>query len=81
MNGLKFIKTELESKCYGNILVTYNPNTQKLVITIETDFCFAFKQIIEPTTLSDKQALAILVKSIKLSYIGFLLDFYFKNSD
>lgn len=80
MNGVKFIETELTSKCYGNISVTYSAKRQHLFVQIFTDVFFRYHKDVDPALMSDKVALTILVNDIKLSYINFLLDFYFKTS-
>ena len=78
MNGVEFIKTELESKCHGNISVTYSRNKQRLFVQIITDVFFRYNREITPDLMTDKAVLITIVNNIKLEYIDFLLDFYFK---
>ena len=40
MNGVEFIKRELECKCYGNVAVTYSDKRQHLFVEITTDLFF-----------------------------------------
>ena len=80
MDGVKFIEAELASKCYGNISVTYSAKRQHLFVQIFTHLFFRYHKDVEPALMSDKTALTVLVNDIKLSYINFLLDFYFKTS-
>lgn len=80
MDGVKFIESELTSKCYGNISVTYSTERQHLYVQIFTDLFFRYHKDVDLALMSDKAALTILVNNIKLSYINFLLDFYFKTS-
>ena len=81
MNGVKFIESELESKCYGNITVTYSAKRQHLFVEINTDMFFRYHRDITPDLMSDKAALTEIVNIIKLDYISFILDLYFKTSD
>lgn len=81
MNGVQFIKSELESKCYGNIDVLYSTKVQHLYVQIYTDVLFRYHRDITPDLMSDKAVLSTIVNSIKLEYISFLLDFYFKTSN
>ena len=81
MNGVKFIESELASKCYGNISVTYSNQRKHLFVQIFTDVFFRYHKDVDPLLMSDKAGLTVLVNDIKLSYINFLLDFYFKTSE
>lgn len=78
MNGVEFIKKELESKCFGNISVNYIRNKQRLFVHIITDVFFKYNREITPDLMTDKAVLTTIVNDIKLEYIDFLLDFYFK---
>lgn len=81
MDGVKFIEKELDSKCYGNISVNYSRNRQHLFVQIITDVIFRYHREITPDLMTDKAVLTKIVNSIKLEYISFLLDFYFKTSN
>lgn len=81
MNGVKFIESELESKCYGNIAVTYSDKRQHLFVEINTDMFFRYHRDITSDLMTDKAVLTQIVNDIKLAYISFLLDFYFKTSN
>ena len=81
MNGVEFIKRELECKCYGNVAVTYSDKRQHLFVEIFTDVFFRYHMDITPSLMTDKGVLTTIVNSITLEYINFLLDFYFKISD
>ena len=78
MDGVNFIERELASKCYGNVAVTYSAKSQHLFVEINTDVFFRYHRDITPDQMIVKEELTKLVKNIKLSYIGFILDFYFK---
>lgn len=80
MNGIKFIEAELTSKCYGDITVLYDNDRQRLYARIGTGIIFRYHKYVTPDIMTDKAALTVLVNDIKLSYINFLLDFYFKTS-
>ena len=81
MDGVKFIERELASKCYGNIAVNYSAKRQHLFVEINTDVFFRYHRDITPDLMSDQAVLTTIVNSIKLEYISFLLDFYFKTSN
>lgn len=81
MNGVKFIERELASKCYGNVAVTYSAKRKHLFVEINTDVFFRYHRDITPDLMADKAVLTAIVNSIKLEYISFLLDFYFKTSN
>lgn len=81
MNGVKFIVSELESKCYGNIAVYYSVKRQHLFVEINTDMFFKYHRDIPLDLMSDKAALTEIVNSIKSDYISYILDLYFKTSN
>ena len=78
MNGVKFIESELESKCYGNVAVNYSIKRQHLFVEITTYMFFRYHRDIPIELMSDKAALTEIVNSIKSDYISFILEFYFK---
>lgn len=78
MEEMKFIKHELESKCYGKINVEYSDDFGFLYVVIETDIIYRYKKEIDISSLAGRQALTEIVKIIKLDYIEFLMDKYFK---
>lgn len=81
MNGVQFIKSELESKCYGNIDVLYSTKAQHLYVQIFTDVLFTYRRDITPDLMTDKEVLTAIVNSIKSEYLSFIIDFYFKSSN
>lgn len=81
MNGVEFIEAELISKCYGHITVKYIPERGQLYVEITTDISFTFLRHITPDSMTDKAVLTAIVNIIKLAYIGFILDYYFKTSN
>ena len=81
MDGVKFIESELESKCYGNVAVYYSVKRQHLFVEINTDMFFRYHRDITLDLMSDKAALTEIVNSIKSDYISFILDLYFKTSN
>lgn len=79
MRALNYISKELGTVCEGTIDVQYSYETSYLRVVISTDTRFYYVKKILPKALDTAAALTTIVKSIKLEYLSFLLDKYFKN--
>ena len=81
MDGVKFIKTELERECSGKITVDYRRSSRHLFVQIGPDPSFRYHRKITPNLMSDTAVLTTIVKIIMMLYKSYLLDIYFKTSD
>lgn len=82
MDGLKFIRNELQSKCVGKVRVWYHKDIEELnvIINARADIGFHYRMNFSQYQFNSKKALTEIVNNIKMTYISYLLDNFFKIS-